>query len=135
MDIFYEKPENTYRGELFTRKDNDGNRFWIYSSDWNNPIEVNAEEKIKSLPEEIRKLFPKWRDDFAQANKKECWPGYPIKLSSIKFIFENNVYKLEPEAFENSYGARYPFLEIHEIIEKDLREAGAIYTFYNDFFD
>ena len=83
----------------------------------------------------ILQIFEEYEKRFAKAKFENCKPDYPIKLVSIHFIYDGNVYRLTPEMFSEDYNARYYFKDISKIIEKDLQDAGCIFTRYNDTLD
>jgi len=135
MNIFYEKPECGPEWNYPQFTDKNGQVFWLNWSAWINSTKIESEENIKELPQCIADLIPKWKQDFNKAKFENCEPKYPIKLSSIHFIYDDKVYKLTPEIFSEDYNARYYFKDISEIIEKDLQEAGCIFTRYDDALD
>ena len=112
----------TKRNHCISRRKNSGNRF------------AHHEEKSACFgdwePEKIANLYSKWVKDLEDMKNKNKDYSCPIKNVSIHFIYIDKVYKLTPDAFSSDYMTRYYFEDAHEIIEKDLQDAGCIYTHY-----
>lgn len=143
MNIFYEQPTDYNESKYGIRTDINGKTIWINWSAWISSIEINSQETLKLLPPEIYKYVNKWESKILKKKKEKYSLDYPIKLASIYFIYNDNVYKITPSAFKNTKIKRplgtvaidEYFEGVHEIIEKDLIDAGCIFTFYNDFLD
>ena len=132
MEILYEEPKETPANWtwLADRVDKDGNRFWFDWGEWIRATDIESPDSIKLLPEKIANLYSKWVKDLEDMKNKDNDYLCPIKNVSIHFIYIDKVYKLTPDAFSSDYMTRYYFEDAHEIIEKDLQDAGCIYTLY-----
>jgi hypothetical protein len=139
MEILYEEPKETPSGWVWLAGgvDKNGNRFWYNWGERVGATKIESPESIKLLPEKIANLYPKWVKDLeVMKNKnKNSEYLYLIKNVSIYFIYVDKFYKLTPDAFSKEYETRYDFKGVHEIIEKDLQDAGCIYTEYWDDLD
>ena len=134
MQIYYTKPLIDPEWICIECVDKDGHVFWYDSREWN-PIVIDKKGRKNLLPREISEFIPKWQDDLKLAKEQNAYPGYPIKLVKITFIYNNQVYKITPELFSEEYNTRYYFYGAHEKIEKDLQNLGCIYTKYSDELD
>ncbi len=131
MEILYEEPKETPANWwLADRVDKNGNRFWFDWGEWINATKIESPNSINLLPEKIANLYPKWVKDLEDMKNKDNNYPCPIKNVSIHFIYIDKVYKLTPDAFSSDYMTRYYFEDAHEIIEKDLQDAGCIFTHY-----
>lgn len=132
MNIFYEEPKN-YNGCNFRiETDVNGKTIWISSSAWISCIEIETQDNLKLLPPEINKFVNKWEQELLKKKEEKYNAPYEWDLNppKIYFIYDDNVYKLFPHAFETSN--YHYFYGISDIIQNDLKEAGCIFTWYID---
>ena len=132
MNIFYEEPKDYNGCNYGIKTDVNGKTIWINWSAWISSIKINSQESLKLLSPEIYKYVDKWEQELLKKEKEKFfapyeWDSCPPK---IYFIYDDNVYTLFPDAFKtNNY---HYFYGISDIIEKDLVDAGCIYTCYTD---
>lgn len=132
--VLYKKPTgknaSIYCAE---REDVNGKTIWINWNKWLGAIKIDSPKNLKKLPKELLKYVDKWEQAFLKRKEEDFYLNYPIKLVSIHFIYQDNIYKMTPDAFKNATNDY--FCAESDTIEKDLQDAGCIYTFYNDFLD
>ena len=132
--VLYKKPTgknaSIYCGK---KKDVNGKTIWVNWDKWIDAIDIDSPKNLKKLPKELFKFVDKWEQAFLKKKEEKFEMDYPIRNVSIRFIYNDDIYRMTPEAFKNATNDY--FWGVHESIEKDLQEAGCIYTFYNDFLD
>ncbi len=134
MNIFYEEPKDYNGCNYAIKTDVNGKTIWINSSAWISSIKIDSQESLKRLPSEIYKYVEKWKRELLKKEKEKFfapyeWDSNPPK---IYFIYDDNVFTIYPDAFNNTYECYHYFYGISDIIQKDLVEAGCIYTWYID---
>lgn len=132
MNIFYEKPKDYNGCNYGVKTDVNGNTIWIDWSAWISCIKIDSEENTKLLPPEIRNYVDKWERELLKKKDENFSAPYEWDLTppKIYFIFNDNVYCLYPAAFKT--GNYHYFYGIKDVIERDLVEAGSIFTWYID---
>jgi len=141
-NVFYDKrPPCKYDWQYPLLTDVNGKGFYLDWSAWIRATEIKEDDDIKLLPEHIAKLLPKWAEEMKIMADEGYYLEYPIKLVCVYFIYDDMVYRLNSEVFNNqsclkNYQNREVYFQgIHDIIEDDLKKAGCIYTYYSDALD
>ena len=142
MNIFYEKP-NDSNWDIVSKIDLYGKTFWINWFDWLNATKIEKPEDINLLPDAVSQFIPKWAENMSVLAKEKYLLPYPIKLVTIHFILNNEIYVLTPGLFKNEkclqqyqfFNYRYYFEGIKETIYDDLKSIGCKYAEYSDFMD
>ena len=135
MNIFFEKPNGGPDWKYVLKTNHEGKEFWVDWSAWIQALVLDKKGKKNLLPKEIADFIPKWEEYLKTAKELDTYPGYPIKLVKIYFVYNDKIYKLTPEFFSDEYETRYYFYGAHENIEKDLQGVGCLYTEYSDELD
>lgn len=129
MAIYFEKPEKKIADACIKLKCKDEQTVWISFDEWLRPKEIRSMRN--KIPAEIKNMIPKWREDVNKLKETFVHKWY-TKLASVEFIYEGKFYKLMPEAI----GATQEMYDyVSRTIEDDLKEMGAIYTFYTGMLD
>lgn len=97
--------------------------------------------KGKELPEEIAALVEEWKDKKEQYRVK-FGHGWPAKLVTTSFVYEEEKYVLGPESFAKEkigpdmYAWESGLMECYQCdLEKDLKALGATDLFSYGFLD
>ena len=132
MNIFYEQPKDYNGCNYAIKTDVNGKTIWVNSSAWISSTNIESQETLKLLPPEIYKYVDKWESELLKKKEENYSAPYEWDTCppSIYFIYDDNVYKIFPYAFKT--GNYHYFYGISDIIEKDLVDAGCIFTWYID---
>ena len=89
MNIFFEKPNGGPDWKYVLKTNHEGKEFWVDWSAWIQALVLDKKGKKNLLPKEIADFIPKWEEYLKTAKELDTYPGYPIKLVKIYFVYND----------------------------------------------